>query len=266
LIDSGVVVKFFTVLAREVIGANDFQAIVETDGTEDLDTFVGKIGENPMMGHVSILASVGGGAYLVWGQYIGLEMLHEAGVFLRGLDEVLRVELHALIGKAHKGSQFRFKKAHLKVLRSLVDDPRKPIADIVHEVGMSPKTVRRVLTELEESEGVWFVARPDLATGSLVNIHIRIKWNEKRVSIEELVEWLRNEYPVAFWIPWVSASDSVVFAEFVVNDLHEAESIARKIRGLDYVESTSTLVSYSNAKFPYPAETKLVEMLDEAGV
>ncbi|MFX1368857.1 MAG: Lrp/AsnC family transcriptional regulator [Promethearchaeota archaeon] len=79
LIDTGVVVKFFSVLDREVIGANDFQAIVVTDGTEDLDTFVGRIGENPMMGHVSILASVGGGAYLVWGQYIGLEMLHEAG-------------------------------------------------------------------------------------------------------------------------------------------------------------------------------------------
>ncbi|NHI83742.1 MAG: AsnC family transcriptional regulator [Candidatus Thorarchaeota archaeon] len=265
LIDTGVVAKFFVALDREVIGANDFQAIVVTDGTENIDEFVDIMGRNSMIGHISLLATVGGGAYLVWGQYIGTEMLHEIGAFLRGLNETLKVEMHPLLTN-DRGLKFRFKKVHLKVLKALIDAPRRLIADIARESGLSSKTVRRALDEIAEEEAAWFAARPDLAAGGLVNINIRIDLDEKKVSMNDMIEWLHNEYPVEFWSPWVSATDSILFAEFVVDTLYEAEAIAKKIRGLDHVRSTATLVSYSSLKYPYLGEIKLRQMLEKAGI
>ncbi|NHJ13574.1 MAG: Lrp/AsnC family transcriptional regulator [Candidatus Thorarchaeota archaeon] len=265
LIDTGVVAKFFVALDREVIGANYFQAIVVTDGTENIDRFVGLMGSNPMIGHISLLASVGGGAYLVWGQYIGTEMLHEIGAFMRSFKETLKVEMHPLLHK-DRGLKFKFKKVHLKVLKALIDDPRKLIADIAKESGLAPRTVRRALDEIAAGEAAWFVARPDLAAGGLVNINIRIELEEKKVSMNDMIEWLRSEYPVEFWDPWVSATESILFAEFVVDALYEAEAIAKKIRSLDHVRSTATLVTYSSLKYPYLGEIKLLQMIEKAGI
>ncbi|MHA1638511.1 MAG: hypothetical protein ACTSUB_10920, partial [Candidatus Thorarchaeota archaeon] len=122
------------------------------------------------------------------------------------------------------------------------------------------------LREIIESEQVRFIARPDLAAGGLVNIHIRLEWDEKLKPLEEIIGWLREEFPFAFWAPWASAVEPVLFAEFVIRNLHEAERIAKQVRVAPFVSSSTTLVSYSNAKFPYLSEIILIEMLDKAGV
>ncbi|MHA2265990.1 MAG: hypothetical protein ACXAEN_26650, partial [Candidatus Thorarchaeota archaeon] len=85
-------------------------------------------------------------------------------------------------------------------------------------------------------------------------------------TLPDLVQWLNDEYPVAFWSPWISASDSVVFAEFIVDDLLEAETISKKVGETPFVKSSRTLITYSNAKFPYLAELRLEEMLAEANI
>jgi hypothetical protein len=116
-----------------------------------------------------------------------------------------------------------------------------------------------------EGDGVRFSARPDMAAGKLVNFYVRFEWNEDETSRDEIVSLLQKEYPLELWDPTLSATDPVIFAEFVVDDLHQAEKIAREIRCKPYVNSTTTLVSYSNQKFQYYAETMLGDMIREAG-
>ncbi|MHA2426040.1 MAG: winged helix-turn-helix transcriptional regulator, partial [Candidatus Thorarchaeota archaeon] len=151
---------------------------------------------------------------------------------------------------------------HKKVLRCLVDNPRLGISDIADCSGYSSKSVRRALKELDESKAIWFGARPDLAAGSLVNIHIRVEWNEKESSAEEIGHWLRDKYPVTLWDVWRTARHPVLYGEFVVEDLHEAQAIVLNIRESLKIKSTSTLVAYSSAKFRYLADIKLRELLD----
>jgi DNA-binding Lrp family transcriptional regulator len=263
LIDSGFVSQFKVILNHKIMDADSFQAIVITAGTENIEDLVNNIGASPMVGHISTMASVNGGAYLVWGQYQGSEMLYELGAFLRGFPEVNNVELHPLRKPASRDSsaKIRFSKLQRRVLRALVKEPRMLMSDIAKETGLSPKTVRRALREIVDNDFVRFVARPDLAAGGLVNLNLKIAWDEKKKTIEDLVCWLKTQFPLEFWDPWVSALEPVVFAEFMVDDLHEAESISKRIRELPYVESTTTLVSYSSAKFPYLAELKLKEMI-----
>ena len=265
LIDSGVVSRFRVSLSHDMIGTEYHQGIVQTDGSEDIDNFVSRLGENPMIGHVSTLATVTGGAYLVWGEYIGLNKLHELSRFLRGQPEVLRAEIHPLTFDYPSG-RMKLEKLHLRVLRCFIDDPRMHISDIAERCGIAPRTARRALREMEENNAVWFAARPDLAAGGLVNIHVRLTWDEKKTNAAKITKWLRSKYPVEFWDPWVSAVEPVLYAEFAVADLKEAESVSIRLRKIRHVTVTGTLVSYSSTKFARLGETMLLEILEDAGV
>lgn len=263
LLDTGTISRFAVSLEAAMIDASFFMALVMTNGTEDIDAFVGRLGESPMIGHISLLASAGGGAYLIWGQYIGTNMLSALRAFLRTPTEVEAVELHTIIGPV--GTKVELANLHLRILAILKKNPRAMINDIAYDSGLAPKTVRRAIRELMEGGGIVFSARPDMAAGKLVNFFVRFEWKENETTMEKIAIWLKEKYPVELWDPTASATEPVFFAEFVVENLHEAEAIARYIRSKSFVKSTATLVSYSNQKFTYFAETMLDEMISEAG-
>jgi len=263
LLESGTISRFSISLTAAMIDAEFFLALVTTDGTEDIDEFVGRMGDHPMVGHISLLASAGGGAYLLWGQYIGSSMLTEFRKFLHSPAEVQNIEIHTII--ENRGKKFELANLHLRILAILQENPRAMINDIAHDTGLSPKTVRRAIRELMDGEGIVFSARPDMAAGKIVNFFVRFEWDENEITQDKLAKWLQDTYPIELWDPTPSATDPVFFSEFVVENLHEAEAIARYIRSRSFIKSTATLVSYSNQKFSYFAETILDEMIREAG-
>lgn len=263
LLDSGAISRFAVSLSAAMINAEFFIALVITDGTEDIDKFVQNLGDSPMVGHISLVASAVGGAYLLWGQYIGSSMLSELREFLHKPSSVQEVELHPIIWKM--GKRVKLAKLHLRVLANLRKNPRATINEISNETSLAPKTVRRAIRELMEGEGINFSARPDMAAGKLVNFYVRFEWSEDETSLDEVVSWIYEKYSLELWDPTISVTDPIIFAEFVVDDLHQAEEIARHIRCKPFVKSTTTLVSYSNQKFQYYAETMLDEMVREAG-
>ena len=265
LISDGIVHTFSATINPKIIHANQFQAIILTNGSETIDEFVDHFGASPMVGHISILANARGGAYLVWGEYVGTNDLRKITAFLRNPEQVEDVEFHTLLTEGSEPKR-EFAKLHLRILRHLVENPRAHISDISEKTKLAPKTVRRGLRELTDNRMVFFRSRPDLAAGGLVNIHIRLNWDEKLTSLEELVKWITGKYPIAHWATWISASDPIVFPEFLVRDLQEAEKIAKEIRGMAFVKSTTTLVSFSNRKYTHLGEITLKKLIDEAGV
>ena len=212
LLDSGVVHRFSVTIDPELIDADSYQAILLTDGSGNVDEFVDNLGKSPMVGHISTLASTRGGAYLVWGQYIGSAMLHELGKSLRAPEQVQDVEFHTLYCQ-HQRRAPKFKKLQLRVIRCLVENPRMPISEISQRIDVAPKTVRRALREIIDDKKILLLARPDLASGGLVNTHIRIVWDEKAISLDEIRQWLQTKYPVSFWSDWPSTIEPVFFAE-----------------------------------------------------
>lgn len=264
LLESGTIHRWSVSLQPEMIGGEYFLALVTTDGTESIDAFVSNYGNHPSIGHISLLASAGGGAYFVWGEYIGSHMLLEMRSFLSEPEEVVNVELHTTLHR--RGKKVELAKLHLRILSVLRRDPRVQVNDLAKELGLAPKTVRRGIKEIVEGGGIAFSARPDMATGRFVNFFVRFEYDEKAISAEEVADWLQERYPVELWDPTPSATFPVFFSEFVVENLHEAEKIAREIRDAPFVKSTSTLISYSNQKFPYIAETMLDDMIKAAGL
>jgi len=265
LISDGILHTFRATINPEIIHANQFQAIIITNGSENIDEFVDHLGASEMVGHVSILANARGGAYLIWGEYVGTHALQQVTSFLRSQEQVVEVEFHTLVTEGSEPKR-EFVKLHLKILKHLVENPRAHISDISEKTKLAPKTVRRGLRELTDNQMVFFRARPDLAAEGLVNIHIRIKWDEKLISLEEVAKWFSEKYPIALWSIWISASEPVAFPEFLVRDLQEAEKIAKEIRDLEFVKSSTTLVTFSNRKYTHLGEIALRKMIDDAAV
>ena len=262
LIENRVLSQFLIAYAPGAIDAESYQAIVLTNGSEIPTNFVKTMGVNPLIGHISTIATVKGGAYLLWGEFIGTEMLHEVSTFLRNLDEVEDVDLYVVLTD-QESLIGEFSNLHIKVLQVLQDNPLMQISEIAQKTNLSPKTVRRALREITEGGKVKFIGRPDLAAGSLVNIHIRMYWNEKKISLEKLLKWLNEKYPIEFWSPFASATEPMMIAEFVVEDLQEAERISSELRQTDFIESSTTLVAFSSAKFSYLSQIRLNELLDQ---
>jgi len=262
LIDSGVLSQFLIAYAPGAIGAESYQAVVLTNGTENSKDFVKIMGASPLVGHISTIATVKGGAYLLWGEFIGTEMLNEVSTFLRNLDEVEDVDLYVVLADQEILTG-EFANLHIKVLQALRDNPLMQTSEIAQKTNISPKTVRRALREITEGGKVKFIGRPDLAAGSLVNIHIRIRWNEKKISLPKLRNWLYDKYPIEFWSPFASATEPMMIAEFVVKDLQEAERISSELHEAEFIESSTTMVAFSNGKFPFLSQIKLDQLLDQ---
>lgn len=272
LIDNGTLT--YTVYLRpSMIDAEYFTAVITTDGSENVEEFSKLLGESPMIAHISLLANVQGGAYLLWGQYIGATMLTELRSLLRKPPEVQNIEINTIIGRhdvytvlGPRREKVQLPKLHLRILSILRNNPRAPVNDIAKEAGLAPKTVRRAIQELLEGNAIQFTARPDMAAGRFQNFFIRFEWSEKETTLDEIVDWLQKDFPINIWDTMPIANEPTIFAEFVISNLEEVEEIARKIRSNSFVKSTTVLIAYTNKKFPYLPQLMLDDMIREAGI
>ncbi|MGY5876180.1 MAG: winged helix-turn-helix transcriptional regulator [Candidatus Thorarchaeota archaeon] len=260
----GKIEQFIVQLTPEMLGGEFLVALIHTDGSEIESELITKIGNNPMVLQVSSVASGTGGVYTVFAQYIGSKGLAELSVFLRSHSPVCNVEMHPIL--SNRGKRVNLTPTQLKVLRCLMQNARMTVVEIRERTGMSTKKIRRTLEQLRKSGGIHFGVRWDLCTGGDTEVQVRINWDETAATYNEVVQWLKDEYPLEFWAPNISASEPVIFASFILRNLQEIEPILRKIREAPFVKTASTLVCYSSSRFSWIGELKLEEMLTSAGL
>jgi DNA-binding Lrp family transcriptional regulator len=261
LIESGVLVKFMVIPAPAMINFDHVFALISTDGTEDVDKFVDALGSSEIIHHVSVFASIEGGAYHVAGSYAGTHMLSELGSYIRSLEKVKNVEIHPTLER--RGQKFELKKLHVKVLHCLIENPRMTLSDVAKQAGITARSARRAIQELKDSKSINFTVRWNLAASGYVSFFNRVEFNEKKTSRDEVVEWIRTEYKESFWRCYISATAPVILPAFVVDDLRKAGEISASIGRAEFIKSTTTMVSYSTKKFPWWGEAQLQKILDE---
>ncbi len=267
IIESGGITGFTMKLRSKAAGVGCFLGLVSTDGTEDIQDFMSRIGENPMVTHVIELVCASGGEYLVSGEHPSHTMLHEYETFLRDLDGVQDVEFHTMhTPDGRQGCTANFSRVQLKVLKCLVQDARMQVNEIAEMTGMAAKTVRRALRELMDGGDLRFTVSFGQANRGVVEIMVRITWDDEMISEDELIEWLRNEYPDEFWAPWTSESEAVLFAAFSVGALLDAQRISHRIRETPFVTSSTLMVYLHAENFPCYSEMKLKEILEDVGI
>jgi DNA-binding Lrp family transcriptional regulator len=260
LLERGVIDRFMTTLNFDMIDSDLLLAVIQTDGSEFQEDIIEEIGNDPKVIQVSSVACGKGGLYCVFAVTSGVTGLSDFGAFIRTLEPVIDSEIHVLLYP--RGKKTTLTNLQLRVLKQLVDNPRMSIVELAELTGMTARRVRRIVDELQESEGILFSVLWNLGIGGLTEVLLRIEWDEKTTSHEEIIDTLRREYPLEFWTPFISAAYPVVFARFVVEKLETIESIARSVRRSPYVKSMSALVLYSNNIFDWPGITELKSLLD----
>ncbi len=276
LIETGVIYKFSVMLSLEYLQSEVLYGLVYTDGYENADEFIQNLGNTPMVHVVGSIASGGGGAYNFFAQYIGSQGLAELGRFVRTLDHVTRTELFPLlIPKDHSGVQAfpirgkelggSFSKTELKVLRSLIEDPRMSISDIASQTSLTARRVGRTIQQLMD-KGIMFSVRWNLSAGGYDQVMIRTLIDEKKKAVTEVAEWVREKFPIQFWLPYVCADEPIVFLSFVVQNMQEANHIAQTLKQADFVKSTVVSVRFQESKFPWMGYTMIKDMVRDAGL
>ncbi|MHA2143385.1 MAG: winged helix-turn-helix transcriptional regulator [Candidatus Thorarchaeota archaeon] len=265
MINQGVILKFQVSLNNEMTGLELVFGLVFTDGTENSREFVSQIGSSPMITYMLTLTSLEGGAYFIDAKCGGPNKLAELGTMLRGFDHVQHVELHMAF-RPWKGRKIEFSKAQLKVIRCLRQDARMRIEEIAQKTGMASKTVRRILRELEPGNGLFYHCRVDYSAGGVVDATLRIEWDDKMTSLDKMFDWIRREYDDDLWIVYISSTEPVMFACFMLDSILDFGNISNRIREEQFVKSTTPLIAIAADAFEGQGDIILREMLDKAGV
>jgi len=263
LIDTGVIAQFTTELTPAMVDGENFLAIVLTDGLENEDELVRLMGSHILVREVGALS---GSAYLVMGTHIGSESLRDFGGFLRGLENVRSVELHSLVKDALHGKKAELTKLQLRVLRCLSENPRMSTKEISDRTGLTVRRTRAIVNSLLESGAVFLGIRWNLSAGEGFVFLLKINWEEKMGSLEDLLRFIGAQFPVAFYGPLISATEPVIFAVFVVDQFKDADLISKKIAGASFVKSCQTLLGRPQESFPDIRSTRLADMLKDAGL
>ncbi|MFX0055286.1 MAG: winged helix-turn-helix transcriptional regulator [Candidatus Hermodarchaeota archaeon] len=262
LIDTGVIVRFTADLSPAMVDGDNFLAVISTDGSENEEECLNLIGSHKLVREVGILS---GSSYLAMGTSIGSESLRDLGSFLRGIKNANHVELHSLVKDANHGSKTELTKLQLRVLNCLVKNPRMPTNEISELTGLTVRRTRATIKMLLESGAVSLGIRWNLSAGDGFVFLLRIQWDEKTGSLEDVLIFIGQNFPVAFYGPLVSATEPVVFAVFVVDQFKDADQISKKIAGSPSVKSCQALFGRPSVSFPDIRSIRLEEMLTEAG-
>lgn len=261
LLESGVLTEFIVELNLAMIDGEFFLALIHTDSSVKEDDFVELLGSNEMISEVGALT---GGSYIVFGSYIGASGLSDIGNFLRTLNSVNDIEIHTLLFP--RGKKYQLKKLHLRVLKHLIDDPRIAVTKIAKKTGLAARTVSRAIDEILESESVRLSIRWNLNASENITFLSKLRWDEDKINIEELLDWLRKEFGTEFWEPLVSANEPVMFPAFVVNNLRDVERVTKILEQRDFIKSVITLIGKPSRSFYDLRRYRLEEMLNNVPI
>ncbi|MHA1906188.1 MAG: winged helix-turn-helix transcriptional regulator [Candidatus Thorarchaeota archaeon] len=254
--ETEVIAGYNILLSTAMIGSEFVFGLLTTDGSQDEEEFVNKIGS-----HQGIIAasSYTDGIYALIGEYTDTTELMEISTYIRTLDSVIDIEIHTILQR--KGGKADLNKLHLRVLNCLVEDPRMAIVDIAANTGLTARRVRRVLQEIEETQSVSPSILLELGAANSIPFIAWFTYDANKMGPKEFEVWLRENYDFPLWQVFVSVSEPVVGALFAVDNLTELDTIVREIRRNDFVETVKVGVSTHHQYFPGPRNKKIQEML-----
>lgn len=259
LVESGVIAQFIVEFNLAMIDGEFFLALISTDASVEENQFIESLGSNPMISEVGALA---GGAYIVFGSYIGSKGLLDIGKYLRTLPSVEKVDIHTLLFP--RGKKTDLKKLHLRVLSHLLSDPRLAATKIAKKTGLATRTVSRSIDEILESESIRLSIRWNLNATDSITFLSQIRWDEEKTDMEGILSWLRKTFPVEFWEPLISVNEPIMFPAFVVGSLRDVERVTRILEEATFIKTVVTLIGKPSRSFPDLRRYQLENLLRDS--
>ena len=256
---SGVIHRYVVRLSWNMVEAHPLVIFVHSNRSYDDEEFMEQLGAHPMVGLVQFDSY---GSAVVRASYREGNDIFELSKYFQACEGVNEVEIHPI--PERRGERTTFSKLQLRVLAQLAKDVRMPISLIASKSRLTAKRVRSILGQLHESQSVSFTIDIDLTAGESNLITFRIIYQPKTIKPDEVVKPLKEEFGAEFWNEWHSASQNLMWIDFVLDNVRDAEPIAKRIRMMPSVEIQNTIVPYPIRWFTGYREARLAELIHEA--
>ncbi|MFW9918153.1 MAG: winged helix-turn-helix transcriptional regulator [Candidatus Thorarchaeota archaeon] len=261
MIAGGVIIDFHVELSPAMIDSEVMMLWIKTDTIQDREQFISEI--STITGIIQI-SPLYGEDYLVFAEYTSsLELANLAESFTSN-PRIISAEMHTLLSL--RGKKKKLTNLQLRVLKALLVDARMLATDIARETGLSVRLVRKTLRELKESEAIRFSLRWRLNVGERITFFLKMNWDPKQVSRDTVIDMLLKEHEEEIWDILVSASDPVLIAIAIVDNLNQVDMITKKIglaSGILYSEAFIYRPSY---RYKSIKRLNLEEAVKAAGV
>ena len=261
MVANGVITDFIVRFSAAMIDAEVVIVWLKTDNTENREQFVSEIAVNR---GVMQIAPLYGGEYMVAAEYTSSLELAALADTIKSNTHVSSTEMHTLLFQ--RGKKTRLTNLQLRVLKALLKDARMLITDIARETGLTVRLVRKTLRELKESEAIDFCLRWRLNVGGRVTFILKLRWNPKQASRDEIIGVLLKNYQDKFWEILPSASDPVLIAAATVDTLNHVDTISSEIRLYPAMEYSEAFIYRPPYNYKGLRRLCLEEAVQAAGV
>ena len=272
---SGTISEYTIELSLEMLGAELVSMDIYTDGSENIRSFVDQIGKHPL---VRLSHRVSGKLYGATAVIAGTREFFELKQFIESLDAVIKVDFHPftwVVPEAPSKSRVRtrgckltFTKNQLRVLKCLLDDVRMPVTEIARRTAMTPRRVTNTLRELQDGGGVHFTLNINYVDE--VELILRIRFNETTTSVNQIVDWFQEHYPLEFWGGALFLDEPVYTALIYSGPNKDLGELIRKVREASFSESVEDRLVLWDPKlkpqYRGPAHHRLEAMIKDAGL
>ncbi len=256
--ESGIIEGYSLTISRKMINATGLLGVLLTDGSQDEEDFVNRIGESPF---IIAAASYTGGLYFLLAEHITPQDVVELRSHLQGLPSVEKMEIHTLL--EDRGSKMELTKLHRRVLRVLIKNPRMSIVDLAQHTGLTARRVRKLVQEMVDSQAILFSCSYKLGAKTSIPFLLRMSWDEKTADHNKVAAYLMEQFPLQLWEYYNSVLEPTVYCLFSAEEMAEATSIARKIRQEEFVTNVTISISKLHRYFGGLRDRYLAEIIQE---
>jgi DNA-binding Lrp family transcriptional regulator len=261
MLASGVIIDFTVEFSAAMIESEVLAIWLKTDGAEDKEQFIAEIAANK---GILQITPIYGGDWLVFAEYTSSLELADFAEVLKSNPRVNSSEMHTLLGP--RGKKTSLTNLQLRVLKSLLKDARMMISDISNETGLTVRLVRRTLRELKQSEAIRFIPRFRLNVADRLTFLLRLRWNPKKITRDEIIDLMLRGNEGVFWDLFVSVSDPFLMGSAIVDNLNQVDTLTAKLRSHPTIVEAEAFIYRPSYRYKGIKRLALEEAVQAAGV
>jgi len=271
----GVIRRFGVCVSFETFGAENVVGFITTDGSENVIELMKQIVSKPMVVEIYRTSDR---RYEYHAIVLGASETLGLKRFLSELDGVTNVEMRPVFflfpNKPPnyvlntRGKRVTFTREQLRVLKSLAEnDSRLPVSQIAQYTGFTPRRVRKILRDLEESGGIHFPVYYDVFALGDMEYRMRICYDEAQTTGQDIIMGLHEKYPELFWWASITTNEPIIDVGLIIDRPGKGPPIAAEIKAADYTESVEDFVSYPRVVHGINRlNAHLWDLINEAGL
>lgn len=256
--ETGIITSYGLRLSLDMAGVRLLYGMLATDGSQDEAEFVNTLGGN---NKIIAAASYTGGHYVLIAEFRDSQDLWDIGAFLRSFDCVHNIETHQLLSPL--GKTMEFSKLHLRILKTLKEDPRMSIVDIAEQSGLTARRVRKLVNEIIEGRAVLFSTFSELGAAGSIPFLMRMTWDERATDHQTIVSWLTETFDSSLWETYISVEAPVIIALLTAENLNGVDTISRTTRRHEHIPRVTVQISKHHQYFPGIRSATLEELISK---